>query len=176
MSSGTQTLLEVGRVIGCHGLRGDIKVRVTQLAPEELLAAETIYLQQKAGAAEPMRPLRQSVHKGNVLLRFAGYESLTAVEPLIGARILLSEEQLPEPDDGLDYFHRLVGMQVVDRQLGEIGELVEMFTTAAHDTYVVQGRFGEVLIPAVAEFIAEIDQERRVVHVDLPEGLVFVNQ
>ena len=36
---------------------------------------------------------------------------------------------------------------------------LEMFSTAAHDIYVVRGRYGEVLIPAVKEFIVEIDRD-----------------
>ena len=51
----------------------------------------------------------------------------------------------------------------------------EVFTTAAHDIYVVRGRYGEVLIPAVAEFVVEIDRDGRRMTVDLPEGLVPEN-
>jgi 16S rRNA processing protein RimM len=47
-----------------------------------------------------------------------------------------------------------------------------MFSTAAHDIYVIRGRYGEVLIPAVEEFIVEIDRDGRRMLVDLPEGLV----
>jgi 16S rRNA processing protein RimM len=56
--------------------------------------------------------------------------------------------------------------------LGELGTLDDLFTTAAHDIYVVNGRFGEVLIPAVDEFVVEVDLPGRRMSVDLPEGLV----
>ncbi len=47
-----------------------------------------------------------------------------------------------------------------------------MFTTAAHDVYVVKGGYGEVLIPAVGQFIEEINLEERRMLVDLPDGLI----
>jgi len=49
MSSDAEALLEVGLVVGTHGLRGDIKVRVTLSTPDDLLAAEEIYLRKKNG-------------------------------------------------------------------------------------------------------------------------------
>lgn len=176
MSSGQKALLEVGQVVGTHGLRGDIKVRLTTFDPEDLLAAEKVYLRSKGGEPELLTLLRQSLHKGHVLLRLAGFDSLTAVESLIGSAILLDEAELSEPDAGRYRFHTLEGLKVIDRQLGPIGILVDMFTTAAHDTYVVHGDSGEILIPAVSLYITEIDLEGRIMTVDLPEGLVSLNR
>ena len=176
MSSGHVALLEVGQVVGTHGLRGDIKVRVAMFSPEDLLTVKKIYLRRKSGETERFSLLRQSLHKGNVLLRLEGLESLTAVEPLIGSSILLEEDELSDVEDGHYRFYQLEGMQVVDVQLGPIGRLVSMFTTAAHDTYVVKGSSGEILIPAVPLYVTDIDLEGRIMKVDLPEGLVSLNQ
>ena len=176
MSSGSEALLEVGLVIGTHGLRGDIKVRMTTLPAEDLLKEKKIYLQRNDGEAEVLNPLRQTMHKGNVLLRLDGYGSLSEVEPLVGAKVLLKEDELPEPEEGQFRIHRLVGLQVVDEQLGPLGRLVDMFTTAAHDIYIVEGEAGEILIPAVPEFITDIDIDGQVMQVDLPDDLVSINQ
>jgi len=47
-----------------------------------------------------------------------------------------------------------------------------MFTTAAHDIYVIVGSYGEVLVPAVSVFLVEVDLQKRCVLFDLPEGLI----
>lgn len=176
MSSGSEALLEVGRIVGTHGLRGDIKVRVLSLDPEDLLAAEKIYLRRKDGEAELLTLLRLSLHKGNLLMRLAGYESLSSVEPLVGSLILLDEAELPELEDGYYRFHTLVGLQVVDEQFGLLGNLVSMFATAGHDTYIVEGDSGEVLIPAIPEFVVDINLEEKIMKVDLPEDLISLNR
>ena len=67
---------------------------------------------------------------------------------------------------------QLQGLQVTDRTRGELGVLEELLETGAHDIYVVRGRFGEVMIPAVSQFIVEVDAESGRMTVDLPEGLV----
>jgi 16S rRNA processing protein RimM len=79
---------------------------------------------------------------------------------------------LPDLADDEFYWFEIEGLTVVDRTRGEIGILEDMFSTAAHDIYVVRGRLGEILIPAVDEFVLGVDQEERRMTVDLPEGLV----
>ena len=61
---------------------------------------------------------------------------------------------------------------VIDNQHGELGHLKSMFTTAAHDTWVVAGKHGEVMIPVVAKFIVAIEIEQKLIRVDLPTGLI----
>jgi 16S rRNA processing protein RimM len=70
------------------------------------------------------------------------------------------------------YWSQLKGLAVIDRQRGPIGCLQQIFSTAAHDTYVVKGALGEIMIPAVKQFILEVNLQEQVVMVDLPDGLV----
>ena len=76
----------------------------------------------------------------------------------------------PEPDEF--YWGEIEGFAVCDVSLGELGTLVDVFSTAAHDIFVVQGPYGEVLIPVVDAFLRNVDQEEGRITVDLPEGLV----
>lgn len=172
MDDRSEKLLEIGKIIGTHGLRGDLKVRLHSEDPEILLATEKIYLHLPSGERLTATPVRQTKHKGQVLLRMQGFESINLVEHMIGGLVMLPEDQLPELEDDEFYWTQLRGLQVVDRQRGPIGKIQKMFTTPAHDTYVVNGPFGEVLIPAVAQFVLEVDLQGQVMNVDLPEGLI----
>lgn len=172
MSDRSESLLEIGKIVGTHGLRGDLKVHLNSGEPEILLATKQVFLHLPSGDKLTAIPVRQALHKGQVLLRLQGFESINQVEHMIGGIVLLPEDQLPELDDDEFYWTQLDGLKVIDRQRGMIGRLVQMFTTAAHDTYVVNGELGEVLIPAVAQFVTEIDLQQQVMHVDLPEGLI----
>lgn len=172
MSSRSGSLIEVGKIVGTHGLRGDLKVRLGSEDPEILQTAEQVYLHLPEGGTLTGTPSRRALHKGQVLLRLQGLESIDLVEHLVGSRVMLPEDMLPELDADEYYWSQLQGLEVVDRQRGNVGRLEDMFTTAAHDTYVVKGVFGEILVPAVAQFILEINLEEQVMHVDLPEGLI----
>jgi len=172
MTNRSDALREVGTVVGTHGLRGDLKVRLHSGDPDLLLGIEGFFLRLPKGEMLRVNPGRQGLHKGQVLLHLQGYDSINQVEPLVGSKVMLAPEQFPAPGEDEYYWYQLEGLQVIDRQYGSIGTLQEMFSTAAHDTYVVDGKYGEVLIPAVGQFILEIDLEARVMRVDLPEGLV----
>ena len=172
MNSRSELLVEIGRIVGTHGLRGDLKVRLHAADPEVMQAAQLLYLRLPEGEMLTVEPCRQTLHKGQVLLRLRGLESINQVEHLVGSLVKLPKNELPELVDDEYYWSQLKGFQVVDRQRGEIGFLQQMFTTAAHDVYVVKGGYGEVLIPAVGQFIEEINLEERRMLVDLPDGLI----
>jgi 16S rRNA processing protein RimM len=172
MEATEKELFRLGVITGTHGLRGDIKIRPDSGDPAALLAARTLFLRDRTGDLLPYTPSKVAPHKGAVLLRLNGLESIEAVQSLIGCEVLVVASELPVLDDDEFYWRDLQGLTVVDRNRGELGLLEDIFTTAAHDVYVVQGRAGEVLIPAVDEFVLEIDTAGRKMLVDLPDGLL----
>ena len=167
-----ESLLEIGKIVGTHGLRGDLKVRLTSGDPGLLMTLKQVHLRLPTGELMSVDISRQVLHKGQVLLHLLGCDSINQVEQMIGSQVLLAEDLLPELDDDEYYWGELEGLQVVDQDRGAIGQLQDLFNSTAHDTYVVRGRFGEILIPAVQQFILGIDLEERVMQVDLPEGMI----
>lgn len=128
--------------------------------------------------AEPVRTCvcgKADWHKDNVVLHLEGLDDFNAVQPLIGCEVAVRREDIPALPEGQYYWHQLKGLTALDRRFGTIGLLDDMFTTAAHDIYVVVGSYGEVLIPAVEVFLVEVDLEKQCVLFDLPEGLVQEN-
>lgn len=172
MNKDPEDLVEVGLVIGTHGLRGDLKIRLNSGDPDLLMSVDRVWLRLPAGTLHSYEVSRQVVHKGQVLLRFKGCESINHVDQMVRSQVHVAEEDLPELEEDEFYWGQLHGLKVVDRERGDIGVLEDIYTTAAHDTYVVRGRLGEVLIPVVKEFILEIDLEEGVISVALPHGLV----
>jgi len=171
-----EALLEIANIVGTHGLRGDLKVRLKSGNPDLLLSSKKICLRLPTGEILNLDISRQVLHKGQVLLRLQGYDSIEQAEQVVGSQVLLAEHLLPDLNDDEYYWGQLKGLQVVDRERGEIGQLQDLISTAAHDTYVVKGRLGEVLIPAVHQFVLDIDLAAGIMQVDLPEGLIQEEQ
>lgn len=172
MDSRSEPLLDVGKVLGTHGLRGDLKVRSASGDPELLLSIDRLKLRLPKGELLELVPSRQVLHKGQVLLRFQGYDSINQAEQLVGSSVMLAASEFPPLEEDEYYWYQLEGMQVVDRERGPLGCLEEMFSTAAHDIYVVRGDLGEILVPVVSRYICEIDLDERCIRVDLPEELL----
>lgn len=167
-----QELFQVGVVVGIHGLRGDLKVRPLSHGSTALLDTRELWLAHPGESRKRYVAVRCVQHKKSMLLRLQGAESFELAEPLVGCEVLMAYDDLPETGSDEDYWFELEGLTVVDRRRGEIGRLEDLFATAAHDVYVVNGRFGEVLIPAVKQFVIEVDQQQKTMLVDLPDGLV----
>jgi len=172
MNDSRDDLLVFGVVTGTHGLRGDLKVRPQSGDSGSVLDAPVVFLRRGAGEPVEHKPVRIALHKGIVLLRLQGLEKIEAVESLVGSEVLMRYSDLPELVDDEYYWYELEGLTVFDQGRGEIGTLEDMFSTPAHDIYVVRGPLGEILIPAVDEFVLDVDLDRGRMTVDLPEGLV----
>ncbi len=167
-----EALLEVGTVVGTHGLRGDLKIRLNSGDPDVLKGVRKIQLRQVSGNVKTVDICRNVLHKRQLLLRFAGYESINLIDEFNGAVLLLRPDDLPGLGRDEYYWGELSGLEVVDRKYGCLGHVEDMLSTGAHDTYVVNGFYGEVLIPAVKQFVKNIDLETGVMAVELPDGLV----
>lgn len=164
-------LFPAGVIIGVHGLRGDLKVRPLSGESTSLDSVKEITLQGKS--SRTLYKVQKSArHKGNLLIRLEGITSIESAEEFVGCEVLISHDDLKELPDDEFYWFQLEGLRVVDRQQGDLGTVIEIFTTPAHDILVVRGDRGEVLIPVVDAFILKIDEEAKIMHVDLPEGLV----
>lgn len=172
MQSLSDRMLEVGEVVGTHGLRGDVKVRPYAGGSKTLLQLERVWLRLPTRELVELEICRQTVHKGQVLLRFHDYSSLNEVESLLSSLVLAPASALPELAEDEYYWNQLEGLEVYDRRRGFIGCLEEMITSAAHDTYIVRGACGEIMIPAVKQFIVAIDLNAQSIQVDLPDGLI----
>lgn len=168
----SQDVLEVGVVIGIHGLRGDMKVRPLPTGALALPKALEVSFSDGEGQLVAYRVVRSSPHKQNFLLRLAGLESLAAVEPLVGKSVFMTQVDLPRLPDDQFYWTDIDGFDVVDQRLGLLGQIVGMFTTPAHDILEVDGPRGEILIPAIEPFVVACNRANGQLHVNLPDGLV----
>ena len=81
------------------------------------------------------------------------------------------------PDDEItleegEYFHyQLIGMEVRTEEGEHLGELQEILETGSNDVYIVRGSGGELLIPAMAQVVLDVDVASRAMLVRLPDGL-----
>jgi len=172
MSVSDNDLFHFGTIIGTHGIRGDLKVRPLTRGSTELCNADEVFIRPEIGAVTAFTPVRAVVHKGNILLRLKGQENINLVTRFIGHDVLMGRSTNTGQENIHSSWQDIRGLEVIDRNCGALGQIEDKFTTAAHDIYVVQGPFGEVLIPVVDQFIEEVDIAGNRMMVDLPEGLV----
>jgi len=168
-------LNSLGKIIDTHGLRGELKVRTHPEDRDALLQVSKVYLKPSGEAAQVRELVKARLNKGYAVIQLKGLDHISQAAGLVGQELLIRPADIRRDSERLFWFE-LVGLQVVDQQRGEIGILEDMFVTAAHGIYVIEGAFGEVLIPAIEPFVLGLDRENGILRVDVPDGLFPENQ
>jgi 16S rRNA processing protein RimM len=83
----------------------------------------------------------------------------------------VDSDHLPVLEAGTYYQFQLIGMTVRTEEGTELGRIANILETGARDVYVVSGRRGEILLPAIEEVVREVDLAAGVMTVRLLPGL-----
>lgn len=176
--SRTNRLIEIGRIVGVHGLRGEARVTpysspCPTLRPGLQVELHTPQAVQYTLEIVNVRTVSNARRKTpSLLLAFAGIHSRSRAESLRGALLFVDETALPELRAGEFYHNQLIGLSVQTATDERVGDIYTITTTPAHDLLVVRNGKTEYLIPVVEDVIQSIDLSDRRVIIDPPPGLL----
>ena len=156
--------LDCGQIVNTHGVHGEARVVPWADSPEFLCQFSTLYVE---GA--PMHVLSSRVHKGSVIARLQGVDTVERAMALKGKTVQIrrADAKLPE---GAFFLADIIGLNVVDEDGQKLGKLKEVLSPSIQQIYVVEGE-REIMIPAVPEFILETNIEAGYIKVRLIEGM-----
>ncbi len=155
--------LPTGQIVNTHGLRGHVKVMPWADDPGDLLDFDRFFIDGKEYEVE-----HSSRQKNMILLKLAGVDSIEEAAKLRNKEIAICRDDV-ELEDGVVFIADLIGLPVLADGV-EIGKIIEVLTPPGNDVYVVKGEH-EYLIPAVKEFVDELDISAGCVNVHLIEGM-----
>lgn len=151
--------LLIGKVAKPHGLRGQVKVHSYASSNESFFAGRKIFMSQ----GEEMKPLLISevkVQSQSLLIHFQGLDNRQQAEAISGSSLYLREQDLQTLPEGEYYWYQLIKSRVYNDQGLFLGILEEIFSTAAHDIWVIRNASKELLLPAVEDFVISVDLSR----------------
>ena len=156
--------LEAGEIVSTHGIRGEVKILPWTDSADFLRRFKTLYISGKAYAVKS-----SFVHKGCVIAALEGVGDVNAAMTLKGRTVCFARADAHLPK-GRFFLADVMGAKVVTEDGEEVGELVDIIQNPTQNVYVVRGA-QEHLIPAVPEFIREIDPEAGRITVKTIEGM-----
>ena len=163
--------LEVGQVVGTHGVRGEVKIRPWCDSAQFLCGFSVVYLD--AQGEKPLRVQSLRPHKNVVLGVFEGIDSMDKAEALRGKTVYIDRKDAALPD-GTWFVQDLLGCKVVDMDTGKLyGTLTEVIPGVhANDVWAVRDTLGrETLMPAIPSVVLETDVESAVIRIRPLQGL-----
>ena len=170
----TGKLFNVGKIVGTHGIRGELKVVSMTDFPDirfrkgsELLLIHPTESEQLTVSVESARE-----HKGMFIVKLQGYPDINLVEKFKGWLIKIGEDHLLDLGKDEYYYHEIVGCRVVSEQGETLGEIKEILTPGANDVWVVKrAKKRDLLIPVIDDVLLSVDVQEKLVTIRLLEGM-----
>ena len=156
--------LDCGRIVNTHGVRGEVRIVPWADSPEFLCQFSTLYID---GA--PRRVLSSRVHKGSVIAKLDGVDTVEAAMLLRDKTVQIRRADAKLPN-GAFFLADIIGLRVVDEEGKTLGTLKEVLSPSVQQVYVVEGE-REIMVPAVPEFILETNITDGYLKVRLIEGM-----
>ncbi len=160
--------LEGGKICNAHGVRGLVKVESWCDSPRVLAKQKRIFFENKDGSYSEREVLSSSVMGSFVLMNIEGVDSREAAIALKNRVMFLHRSDIPVAR-GAMLVQDMIGLPVIHAESGvRLGELRSVDDAARGQIYTVSTERGDVLLPAVPEFIKEIDPERGILVLPIP--------
>ena len=166
----------LGRIVGAHGLGGQLRVHYFGDAPDNLMRLEATLLVESGDATDAESFEVTKVVAGRreeVRMTLAGVADRESAERLRGKLVTTEASRLEALPEGEYYSYELVGCRVEGADGLKIGTVREVWATGAVDVLVVEDEKGaQQLIPAMESQLREVDSGLRVARAAEDPGLL----
>lgn len=161
--------LETGRIVGTHGVRGEMRVQPWCDSPEFLKKFKILYLD--PDGENTVKVISSRVHGNLVLLKAEGVESIEDAERLRGKTLFINREDV-QLEEGRYFIDDLIGCNVSDADSGEnLGIISDVSATGANDVWHINRGGREYLIPAIPDVVVSVDIDAQAVVIRPLKGI-----
>lgn len=176
-NAGPVRLVKLGRVLKPHGLKGELCVELYAESPFVFDCLQRLYLQLPEKKPKPCVLESWREHQGRALLVLDRSQGRDQADAWRGAEVLVRVRDLgPENEDGLSA-EVLRGLAVWHVDGRHVGVLEDIQDVAGQEMWFIRDTAGhEILLPAVDEFVRDIDVHTGIIEIDPPEGLLELYQ
>ncbi|HTJ88295.1 MAG TPA: ribosome maturation factor RimM [Terriglobales bacterium] len=170
-----EEFVTLARVIKTQGRHGEVAVQVHSDIPDRLHPGLRLFALAQDNSRRELQIDDAWPHKDWLVLKFAGVDSISDAELLIGSELQVPASERAELEAGAAYVSDLIGCVLFDRDR-EIGAIRDVRFGAGEAPLLVMGSGkNELEIPYAQEFLVRVDLEGKRLDMNLPEGLLEVN-
>lgn len=163
----------IGYVTKTRGLKGEVQI-FFEFDDYEKLSFDVVFADMN-GKLVPyfVASAKLQVNKTGYF-NFDDLDHVDKAQPLLRKKLYLPLSHMPERDEDEFFYTDLKGFTAIDETLGELGEITEVNEYPQQFVATVFYKDTEILFPLNEDFIIEIDDEEKVLTLDLPDGLLDI--
>lgn len=188
MPAAPENWVWLARIRRPQGRKGEVLAEILTDFPEKFAERQQLWLLKADSAAlaapREIKLTNHWLHKGGIVLHFAGVDSISAAESFAGLIVAIPRAERATLHEDEVYIADLIGCALlnvskIDMAGAEpipVGEIVDVDRTAGPvPLLIVRGPAGEILIPFAQSYLRKVDVAAKRVEMSLPEGLVDLN-
>ena len=167
----------LARVVKTQGRHGEIAAEIHSDVPDRFSEGMKLLALGKSGEARRELEIEGLwPHKGLLIFKFRGVDSMTDAEALIGSELQVSRTDRAQLEQGWNFVSDLVGCVVLDHGQ-EIGKIEDVqFGAGEAPLLIVAGNAGKKFdVPFAEAYLEHVDAAQRQVRMNLPEGMLEIN-
>ena len=158
-------LLQAGKIVNTHGIRGEVRIEPWADSPAFLANLDTLYIDGK-----PTGVVSARVHKGYLIASLEGIFDIDGAIRMKNKTVCICRDDV-ELEDGQNFIADLIGLRAIDEKTGEeLGVISDVLPRPANNVYVIKGE-REILVPAVPDFVKEISIPNGYIKFSLIDGM-----
>jgi len=165
-------LVPIGQFKKPHGIKGEIAFFFTD---DSFIADECPYLIcEMDGIFVPFRiEYYRFISNSTAYIQLQNVDSDQKARMLSHKEVFYPKKYMKEIiENDSDNWNVFFGYTLIDQRIGKVGRIIDVDQTTMNTLFIVEKEEEEILIPAVEEFIIQINEEREELWMTLPEGLM----
>lgn len=164
--------IEIGQIVNTNGLKGVVKVNPFTDDISKFEDLKYVYIQLKS-ELKKVKIEQVRYNKNQVLIKLEGIDSIEEAEKYRNFYLKTEKESQEDLGEDTYYIVDLIGLDVYSDKNEYLGKIEDVFPTGSNDVYVVKDNLGkQILIPAIADVVKEVDLKNKKMIINLIPGLV----
>lgn len=164
----------LGKIVKPHGMKGELSITLAVDKPENFLKKESVFIEVNKKLVPFFIKKMTLLQNSRALLQLEDVTSEMEVAPLLDCIIYLPLTALPKLSKGHFYYHEVIDYSVVDKTLGTLGVVAQIYEMPGQDMLEMTYQDCEVLIPMNDAIVQNADHIKKEIYVTLPTGLLEV--
>jgi len=166
------TTLTIGKIVGTHGIKGEVKIVSLTDFPARFRAGLSVFISPPLPNNAKLEIERVRIGSKNILIKFKEIDDCALAETLRGSYLQVSTKEAQSLPKNTYWEHEIIGLEVITIDDEIIGRVTDILRTGSNDVYVVTSEKGELLIPAIKEIVKKIDLKNGCMLIEPMQGLL----
>ena len=164
----------LGTISKTRGAAGSIVLKLDNNISERFYEIESVFLEIEGLLVPFFINIAELLDQKNILLNFDSVKTENQCKDLIGCKVYTEFSDVIIPDKKTSQYNYLIGFTLWDQKYGNVGKITDILFYPGNPVFHVKQDQKEIFVPLHEDLIIEIDSHKKLIKVNMPEGLLEI--